>query len=195
MKVSATCANIVARGEDKMQSVTIGNWSENLKPIWDRLIWARNLALEEAKKSPCVRRKYGAILFYTDEYAAENKFFAAHNNRVSNCCNGSCIRDMLSIQHGHNTDLGAEVHAEQSLLVHNWYHDEESFLIAGYDRNGNALFGQECWPCYSCARIVKEAGIKSVWVPMENEEFETYSIDSILEQYENLAIAHEMLEI
>jgi deoxycytidylate deaminase len=143
-----------------------------------KLALARDLALEEAKKSPCVRRKYGAIFF------KDNINVLAHNKRVSRCCDGICIRDVMSITHGHNTDVGAEIHAEQALLINSNYVAGYWFLIAGYGKNGQPLYGLENWPCYSCARMIKEAGITRVWVPEVNDTFTSYLIDGILEDYE-----------
>lgn len=157
----------------------------NLSKQLNRLIQARDLALEEAKKSPCVRRKYGAI-FYT-----ENAYVAAHNRRVSRCCDGICVRDLMNIQHGHNTDIGAEIHAEQDLLITYGKQENTLFLIAGYGKTGNPLYGLECWPCYSCARIIKAAGIEGVWVPEKNDEFTRYLIDGVLEDYEREVLETE----
>lgn len=125
-----------------------------------------------------MRRKYGAVLF------KENYYIAAHNERVSRCCDGVCIRDVMNVTHGHNTDIGAEIHAEQSLLIKLPYHDEESFLIAGYNKDGKPLIGLENWPCYSCARIIKASNIPFIWVPELNDAFTAYSVDGILEDYE-----------
>lgn len=163
-----------------MQSATIlsGNNGLFTKQKLSKLIKARDLALEEAKKSPCVRRKYGAVLFYGENY------ILAHNNRVSRCCDNMCIRDVMNAQHGHNTDIGAEIHAEQSLLVKNHTPTNYQLLIVGINRDGNLLNGLECWPCYSCARIIKEAGIERVWVPEPDDKFTNYLIDGILEDYE-----------
>ncbi len=125
-----------------------------------------------------MRRKYGAILFNKDISVL------AHNKRVSRCCNGVCIRDVMNVKHGHNTDVGAEIHAEQALLINSGYVEGFSFLIAGYGKDGKPLYGLENWPCYSCARMLKEANISSVWSPLINDEFTSYLIDGILEQYE-----------
>ncbi|SRR5260221_10334465 len=168
-------------------------WKTDLQPIWDSLIAAKRYAEIEAQESPCVRRKYGAILFnnYIDyDYVIDEgqslvSCISAHNNRVSRCCDHGCIRDLMSIQHGHNTDLGAEVHAEQSLLVKTRGSDWQHFLIVGFDSKGKPFYDKQCWPCYSCARIVKEAKIKGVWIPLKNEGFKFYLMDEILEEYES----------
>lgn len=129
-----------------------------------------------------MRRKYGAVLF--NSQLLENYFAVAHNERVSRCCDGVCVRDVMNITHGHNTDIGAEIHAEQSLVIKTSFAPGDNFLIAGYGKDGNPLIGLENWPCYSCARIIKAFGITSVWVPELNDEFTSYLVDGILEDYE-----------
>lgn len=158
------------------------------QPIWELLMDAQAVATREAHKSPCVRRKYGAILFgqtyIVDMGDMPWNHMEAHNNRVSRCCNHGCIRDLMSVRHGHNTDLGAEVHAEQSLLVREGTKGWSNFLIVGFDKHDKPFYDRECWPCYSCARIVKEKGIKTVWVPLKENGFKNYLIEDILEAYE-----------
>lgn len=112
-------------------------------------------------------------------------FVAANNSRVSKCCNDGCIRDIYRIEHGRNTDIGAEVHAEQALIVQGPdTSDQNIFMVAGLDREGNPLYGFQSWPCYSCARIIKAAGIRRVWVKETSTSFNQYLIDYILEYYE-----------
>lgn len=160
--------------------MTIQNGKGNLSKQWNRLVKARDIALEEAKKSPCVRRKYGAIFFSEDAYVV------AHNKRVSRCCDGNiCIRDLMKTQHGHNTDIGAEIHAEQSLIIEAIMHLETySMMIVGYDKDGEMMYGSDCWPCYSCARMIKVAGMTQIWVPEKNDEFSNHVVDGIMEHYE-----------
>ena len=178
MKTSAISANTRVQGGEGMPSVMITNLN---KTLWNSLNQAKELALKEAKRSPCLRRKYGAIFYYPNVYVA------GHNRRVARCCDGDiCIREVMNIQHGHNTDLGAEVHAEQDLFMHHQYEKGMKFLIAGYGKDGQELYGLDCWPCYVCARIIKNSNpTPSVWVPEKDGSFSNYTIDEILEEYTN----------
>jgi deoxycytidylate deaminase len=160
-----------------MPSATIPKENEFL---WQSLNQAREIALESARKSECIRRKYGAILFNEDHY------IVGYNRRVSRCCDGECIRDLKSITHGHNTDLGAEIHAEQDLLLQGGRTVfKHSFLIAGYNKFGEEFYGLDNWPCYVCARLIISTNqISSVWVPDKDQTFSNYSIAEILESYD-----------
>lgn len=161
-----------------------GAWSKDLSTIlYSSYLELQKIYLEvyfEAIKSPCVRRVYASSLFTFDPTTPRHY---AHNRRVTTCCDTECIRDVMKIQHGISTDLGAEVHAEQSLLVSNWDRSSKYYIfIAGWNKAG-PLYGLESWPCYSCARIIKEAGLKRVWVPDKEDEFSGYDIDYILDEY------------
>ncbi len=83
-----------------------------------------------------------------------------------------------------NTDIGAEIHAEQALITIKAFNPIGTFMIAGLDRKGNPLYGFQSWPCYSCARILKVAGVHTIWVKEDTTIFKSYSIDYILEYYE-----------
>jgi deoxycytidylate deaminase len=107
-----------------------------------------------------------------------------HNARVSKCCDLGCLRDVMKISHGVNTDIGGEIHAEQSVLVKQPQPlGYATFLVTGFDRNGNELLSKDAWPCYVCSRMIKFAGYKTVWVK-GHTAFEIYSISYILEEYE-----------
>jgi len=165
----------------KVQSATIENWNGSLQPLSNKLEFIHQIALEEAKKSLCVRRKYGSVLFSMKH----DSYFTAHNARITSCCDGVCIRERLGINHGFNTDLGAEIHSEQSLLINVHPQQMDLLLIAGYGNKGQELFDRDCWPCYNCARVIKASGLWSVFVPTKSGEYTNYSLNEIFEHYEN----------
>lgn len=114
-----------------------------------------------AKESPCVRRKYGAVIpFDTSPVMA-----VGTNARVTSACNNSCIRDRAGVVNGASTDLGAEVHAEQAALI-NAHKRGLAFVLAGWQvtRDGylEELKGVLAYPCLVCARMIRYAGYK--WV-------------------------------
>lgn len=107
------------------------------------------------------------------------------NVRVTNCCNGACVRDTLNIQHGMNTDAGGEIHAEQAALVSlEWdAQHADAIYVAGLDKSGNPMNGFENSPCYSCARMIAYANIEDVYLPVDGE-WEKFSIYDIMETWE-----------
>ncbi len=137
--------------------------------------------LDIARFSPCVRRKYGAAITWEGEAWI---IAAGYNERVGTCCNGDCVRDTLQIKHGTNTDAGAEIHAEQAALVQlTTLYGTRVIYVAGLDREGNLMNGFDNSPCYSCARMIKFAGINDVYLPIDGE-WEKFDINDIMETWE-----------
>jgi deoxycytidylate deaminase len=135
---------------------------EVLKPYF-------KIALEEAKKSPCVRRQYGAMIVYDwygdvgDEGTEWNPWHLAHNARVTKQCDEWCIRDRIPTSHGQNMERGAEIHAEQAALIKAGIHHLHSYFIVVGIAHGKELLGVNSWPCHACAIMLKWAGYQYIW--------------------------------
>lgn len=138
------------------------------------------IALKVAKESPCVRRKYGAVIVYED-----GQLTSANNSRVSRICDHACVRDRAGLINGSRTELGAEVHAEQAALIDS-YKRGTIFVLAGWQVvNGFELIeikGTLAYPCLVCARMIKYEGYK--WVHLMNEELEPVHIEDIIKYRE-----------
>lgn len=133
-----------------------------------------------AELSECTRRKYGAVIIGSNGILLSEGW----NARITNCCNGTCVRDRLGFAHGENTDSGGEVHAEQAALINmDWLADNpEAIYVAGIGPEG-PYNGFENRPCYSCARMIKYAGIDKVFMPFD-DEWQSVHINDILENWE-----------
>lgn len=153
--------------------------NEDVIPI-HRLEPYYKIALSTAKESPCVRRKYGAVIVYSDDI----KYVAAANLRVTKCCDAACIRDRYGVVHGSRTELGAEVHAEQAALI-DAPAKGTAFVLAGI-RDGKELTGVNVYPCLVCARMVKYAGYNYVYM-MTDGELTPVSIFDIIDYRESEA--------
>jgi deoxycytidylate deaminase len=133
------------------------------------------IALRTASKSPCVRRQYGAVIAYWSDTPT---MITACNARVTKVCNWACVRERFGIVHGSRTELGAEVHAEQAALI------EASkmgdlFVLAGW-RKQEELKGTDCYPCLVCARMIKYAGYKWIYIKNEDDQIVPVSIYDII---------------
>ena len=87
MNKSAISVNTRAQEGDMNQSAMIESWNSDLSPIWKRLTEYHKLLLEEAQKSPCVRRKIATGFF---SYNLKNGYSLEHNKRISSCCDHEC---------------------------------------------------------------------------------------------------------
>lgn len=135
------------------------------------------IALKVAQESPCVRRKYGAVIAYADSPVV----VSATNARVTRCCDGVCIRNRAGVVNGSHTELGAEVHAEQAALI-DAPKKGLAFVLAGYKSVGYELVelkGIEVFPCLVCARMIKYAGYRYVYMRGETDLI-PYHIEDII---------------
>lgn len=117
------------------------------------------IAVKRAHESPCLRRQYGAVIGYDDL----TLFVSGTNERVTKACDGGiCVRERYGVVHGSRTELGAEVHAEQAVLIEAPKRGE-IFVIAGF-KEEKELIGQDVYPCLVCARMIKYAGYTYVYL-------------------------------
>jgi deoxycytidylate deaminase len=139
------------------------------------------IARDVALQSQCVRRKYGCVITNGIDTVATN------NQRVSNCCNDGCVRDLLRVEHGGRTDVGAEIHAEQAALIR-WNHvvdKNTQVLIQGfYKAEKTPSFDDALYPCHTCAMMLKFAGFRNVVISRANGELYGVSLSTILEYWE-----------
>lgn len=119
------------------------------KPLW--MAMARNIASD----SNCHRRRYGAVVAYTDT----NKICGTGANTAFDCpfC---CRREERQIPHGTRYEECTSVHAEQLALINASMTNGADIIIYGYD----CVAGEEieALPCKICARMILAAGIKHV---------------------------------
>jgi dCMP deaminase len=137
------------------------------------------IALKTALESPCVRRKYGAVIAYDDRVVQ----VAACNARVTRACDHNCVRERYGLVHGSRTELGAEVHAEQAALIEA-PKKGAAFVLAGY-RDDKVLTGKNVYPCLVCARMIKYAGYPYIYIMGDSEQIISVSIYEVIAHRES----------
>jgi deoxycytidylate deaminase len=162
----------------------VDNLPKRLEPYF-------KIALDESKKSPCVRRHYGAMIVYDmygdigDEGTEWNPWHLAFNERVTNQCKDQCIRDRYRVKHGQNMERGAEIHAEQAALIKAGIHHLHSyFIVVGTDNDGTELLGNDNLPCHACAVMLKWAGYSYIYHKTEDSIIQAIRITDIIEYRE-----------
>lgn len=165
------------------------NWNEilSLSLASDLEILYKD-AVEQAKRSPCLRRKYGVVIAYQDENLGITRHIHGYNQRISRCCNGNlCARERFQASHGEKVEIGAEIHAEQAALI-NHHNDDLNihpiFVIACLDGHDREIFGPMTFPCHTCALMVQYAGFNQVFLKLESDKIEAISIWDIIEHRE-----------
>jgi deoxycytidylate deaminase len=129
--------------------------------------------------------------------ALGNVIFAYHNERVCDSCNDGCIRTKLGLRAGERTEIGAEIHAEQAMLINGGgkisHKVKHSLFLAGLE-DGKELLDPK--PCPTCAKMLLYAGYKYYYTASLDlsdvfdssyVSYTRYSIDDLVKEYEREA--------
>ncbi len=105
-----------------------------------------------ASRSTCTRRKVGAVL------VKEKRILCSGYNgapaKVPHCRETGCLRTQMNVPSGEKHELCRGVHAEQNAIIQAAFH--------GIQVNGSVLYCTN-QPCSICAKMIINAGIKSVY--------------------------------
>lgn len=121
-----------------------------------------DLALDVAKRSTCIRRKYGAVIVKDDRIIATGYNGAPRGRK--NCCDcGMCLREELNVPQGQRYELCRSVHAEANAIIHATYSDMvgATLYLYGCDAVSGAPLPIS-QPCSMCKRMIINAQIKRV---------------------------------
>ena len=164
------------------------DWAWDTRILVQQNRWLKpylKIAYELAAKSNCQRRHYGCVIAFAGHNIA---YVDGYNQQIYDCCNGICSREAKRAPHGEQIEEGACIHAEQAALiawpaippekVHTiWY-----VVLAGTDIEGKPLYGRDMWPCLDCARALRYAGFKYVYIEESENNLVPLPLDYVLEQ-------------
>ena len=115
-----------------------------------------------AKRSPCLRRHYGAIIIKDDAIVSTGYNGPARGS--VNCFEIGCVKDLLNLPHYAGYDYCPAVHAEENSITNAARNGTSVFggimYLYGIDAKANAPI--EGMPCPRCKRLIINAGIKEV---------------------------------
>ena len=132
-------------------------------------------ATEELSKifSTCSRRQYSSIILAKNGRVIGMGYNGSPAGQ-SHCIDGGCPRAFTNVEHGSVYDNCVAIHAEANAL-----------LWSDYSlREGGTLFVNGP-PCYSCAKLIANSGIKKVVFYLDDEY---KNIDDILDFLNNSKI-------
>jgi dCMP deaminase len=121
-----------------------------------------DIAETVAKRSTCLRRKYGAIIVHNDEIVSTGYNGAPRGRK--NCSDvGFCVRDNLKIPTGQRYELCRSVHAEANAIISAARNDVigGTLYLAGRNSKTGELLS-DTTPCFMCRRYIINAGITKV---------------------------------
>ncbi len=118
---------------------------------WDE--YFMELANLAAKRSTCLSRQVGAVIV-KDRCVLSTGYNGAAKG-AAHCDEVGCVRILMDIPSGERMDICRAVHAEQNALLQAACH--------GIATEG-AMMYISVTPCFTCAKMVVNAGIKEIVV-------------------------------
>lgn len=152
----------------------------------DKINYYLDLAEVVAKRGTCIRRLYGAVIVNNDEVISTGYVGAPRGRK--NCSDmGICIRQKMQIPRGERYELCRSVHAEANAII----------CAARADMIGASLFlvGKEVGTgeyvansnsCSMCKRMIINAGIETVYVRDNENDYRVIRVQDWIEQDESL---------
>jgi len=128
-----------------------------------------------ALRSPCLRRKYGAVIVKEDVILSTGYNGSARG--VINCLEVGCIKDILSLPHGKAYNECIAVHAEENAILNAARSGScvfsSTLYLAGFDGNQKIV---SAIPCQRCKRAIINAGISKVVILKDTGEIEEIDV-------------------
>jgi dCMP deaminase len=132
----------------------------NTRPDKDR--YYLDIAKAVAQRSPCIRRRFGAIIVREDAIVSTGYNGPARGS--VNCDEVGCLKEIKGIPSYTGYDLCPAVHAEENALLNAARQGscvlEGVLYLYGEKLDGNVV--EEGRPCDRCKRALINAGIKQV---------------------------------
>ncbi|MBW6462845.1 MAG: deoxycytidylate deaminase [Dethiobacteria bacterium] len=119
------------------------------RPDWDH--YFMEIATVVAKRSTCLRRKVGALLVQNKRILSTG--YNGAPGGLSHCAQVGCIREQLKVPSGERHELCRGLHAEQNAIIQAAVHG------VAID---NAILYCTHYPCAVCAKMLVNAGIRSL---------------------------------
>jgi dCMP deaminase len=146
-----------------------------------------DIAQTVAKRSTCLRKKYGAIIVKNDSIVATG-YNGAPRGRA-NCCElGSCMRDQLNIPRGERYEMCRAVHAEANAII-DASRDQmigATLYMVCLDSKTGELVGNVC-SCMMCKRMLINADIREVIIRNTPEAYTVIPVQNWITDDDSLS--------
>ena len=147
-----------------------------------------DIATEVAKRGTCLRRVYGAVIVKDDEIISTGYNGAPRGSE--NCCDtGMCERQRLGVAAGERYELCKSVHAEANAIISAARSEMigASLYLVGKEKDDGTLVNN-AMPCSMCKRMIINAGIETVYIRDDKENYRVYKVDSWIEDDDSLGL-------
>ncbi|MEJ5306705.1 MAG: dCMP deaminase family protein [candidate division WOR-3 bacterium] len=137
------------------------------RPSWDE--YFMEITKLVASRATCLRRKVGAIIV-KDRHILSTGYNGPPKG-VKHCDElGGCLREKLNVPSGERMELSRAVHAEQNAII--------QAAKLGINIEGADMYVTN-QPCFICAKMIINAGIKRVII---NEGYPDKYAEEILKE-------------
>ncbi len=152
----------------------------------DKVNYYLDLADVVSKRGTCLRRLYGAVIVKNDEVISTGYVGAPRGRK--NCSDlGVCIREKMQIPRGERYELCRSVHAEANAII-SAERDKmigASMYLCGREvSTGEYIKGANS--CSMCKRMIINAGIETVYVRDDENNYRTIKVQDWIDNDESL---------
>ena len=125
----------------------------------DKTMYFLDIALSVAKRSTCLRRKFGAVIVKDNTIVGTG--YNGNARGVVNCSEVGCIKNIMKSPQGMAYDYCPAVHAEENAIINSNRADRigATLYITGITPDGKYTMAL---PCQRCQRKIINSQIKQV---------------------------------
>ncbi|MEF9853117.1 MAG: deaminase [Hydrogenoanaerobacterium sp.] len=142
----------------------------------DKINYYLDIAETVLSRGTCLRRNFGAIIVKNDQIISTGYVGAPRGRK--NCTDmGYCTREKLNVPRGTRYELCRSVHAEANAIIHAQRSDtiDSTLYLVGRE-SATGEYVQNANPCAMCKRLIINAGITTVIVRNNHDDFRTISV-------------------
>lgn len=147
----------------------------------DKKTYYLGVAKSVSERSPCLRRKFGALVVLDDSIVTTGYNGPARG--VVNCDEVGCLKDELDLPSYKGYDHCPAVHAEENCVINAARRGAKIYggdlYIYGEDPDGNPVPSH---PCDRCKRVLINSGIDEVITMDQDEEIIRYDVDEWVDE-------------
>lgn len=146
-----------------------------------------DIAQTVAERSTCLRRKFGSIIVKNDVIVSTGYNGSPRGRK--NCDElGSCYRDKLGIPRGERYEMCRSVHSEQNAIIaapREQMLGATLYMVCVSPEDGSVMPGTTS--CMMCKRVVINAGISTVIVRDDKENYRIIDVQSWIDDDDSLS--------
>ena len=152
----------------------------------DKTNYYLDIAETVLERGTCLRRNYGAVIVKNDEIVSTG-YVGAPRGRKNCCDTGTCIRAKLNVPRGTRYELCRSVHAEANAIIsasREQMIGSTLYLCGKENETGKYVSKSE--PCSMCKRMIINAGISTVIVRDDKENYRVIEVENWINNDDSL---------